>query len=111
MLAGKDLKRLPIDRHLSKYEVFGCESQVWLQCDVVNDRVILLADSQSKIVRGLLAIVFEPIENMSLADILDFDLQAYLAELGLSKHLSQSRGNGLHAVVETILAKCKNVIK
>jgi cysteine desulfurase/selenocysteine lyase len=107
MLAGKGLKRLPIDKRLNKYEVFGCESQVWLQCDVVEDRVILLADSQSKIVRGLLAIVFEPLENMSLAEILDFDLQAYLADLGLSKHLSQSRGNGLHAVVERILTECK----
>jgi cysteine desulfurase/selenocysteine lyase len=111
MLAGKGLKRLPLDRRLPQYEVFGCENQVWLQCDVLDDRLILLADSQSKIVRGLLAIVFEPIENMNLADILYFDLQAYLAGLGLSKHLSQSRGNGLHAVMETILAESKNVIK
>jgi cysteine desulfurase/selenocysteine lyase len=111
MLAGKGLNRLPIDQRQGEYEVFGCESQVWLKCDVVEDRVILLADSGSKIVRGLLAIVFEPIEHMRVEELAGFDLQAYLAALGLSKHLSQSRGNGLRAVMETIMAKCESALQ
>jgi cysteine desulfurase/selenocysteine lyase len=50
--------------------------------------------------------MFEPLSNMPLQRIRHFDLQGYLEELGLAKHLSQSRGNGLLAVVEKIKGSC-----
>lgn len=99
MLAGKTLKRLDdTNRHLAK-ELFGCESQVWLICEVQNGRVILHADSPSKIVRGLIAILFEPLEQLALNEVQYFDTHAYMAKLGLAKYLSESRGNGINAVL------------
>jgi cysteine desulfurase/selenocysteine lyase len=99
MLAGKSLKRLDdTNRHLAK-ELFGCESQVWLICEIQNGRLILHADSPSKIVRGLIAILFEPLEKLDLDEIQYFDTQAYMSELGLARYLSESRGNGINAVL------------
>lgn len=99
MLAGKTLNRLDdTNRHLAK-ELFGCESQVWLICEVQNGRLILHADSPSKIVRGLIAILFEPLEQLVLSEVQYFDTHAYMSKLGLAKYLSESRGNGINAVL------------
>ncbi|MFQ3237309.1 MAG: cysteine desulfurase/selenocysteine lyase [Paraglaciecola sp.] len=106
MLAGKQLNKLPMDDRIGQYEVFGCESLVWLKCETQCNQLLLSADSPSKIVRGLLAIIFEPLANMPLQQIRHFDLPNYLDQLGLAKHLSQSRGNGLLAVVDKIKRNC-----
>lgn len=106
MLAGKQLNKLPMEDRIGQYEVFGCESLVWLKCELQGQQLLLSADSPSKIVRGLLAIIFEPMGNMPLQHIRSFDLQHYLDELGLAKYLSPSRGNGLLAVVEKIKRHC-----
>ena len=102
MLAGKQLKRIPEEQRVPNNEVFGCESQVWLTCRIKGQHLELFADSPSKIVRGLLAILFEEMETKTIPQLNEFDVEAYLKELGLAKHLSQSRGNGLQAVVDKI---------
>lgn len=106
MLAGKDLVRLPESLKSKEYQVFGCESQVWLNCELHDNKLRLQGDSPSKIVRGLLAIIFEVLEGKTPQQVILFNINAYLAELGLSHHLSQSRGNGLMAVVEKIRQFC-----
>ncbi|WP_339767311.1 SufS family cysteine desulfurase [uncultured Paraglaciecola sp.] len=102
MLAGKQLNKLPSDDHIGQYEVMGCESQVWLKCEKQGNYLALSAYSPSKIVRGLLAIIFEPLTHLTIKQIKLFDLHAYLDDLGLGRHVSQSRGNGLQAVIEQI---------
>ncbi len=102
MLAGKQLHKLLPEDHIGQYEVMGCESQVWLKCVVRDNHLILAAHSPSKIVRGLLAIIFEPLARLTVRQIKQFSLHDYLHALGLGKHVSQSRGNGLQAVIEQI---------
>lgn len=106
MLAGKGLKRLPTEYQIEANQVFGCESQVWLTCQLLGDRVVLEGESPSKIIRGLLAIIFEVLQDMSKQQIIDFELRDYLQQLGLSHHLSESRGNGMVAVVAKIKQFC-----
>jgi cysteine desulfurase/selenocysteine lyase len=107
MMAGKELNRLPVHLQVAEYEVNGCESQVWLSCEVKEQQVHLQGDSPSKIVRGLLAIIFEVLEGRNVQSIAVFDMAAYLQQLGLSRHLSPSRGNGLFAVVHFIQLQCE----
>jgi cysteine desulfurase/selenocysteine lyase len=106
MLAGKQLNKLTHEEHRGEYEVKGCESQVWLRCDNLGGLLQLKADSPSKIVRGLLAIMFEVLQNKPVEQVLVFDMSVYLQQLGLAKHLSQSRGNGLQAVLDEIVDYC-----
>jgi cysteine desulfurase / selenocysteine lyase len=107
MIAGKELNRLPVHLQVAEYEVNGCESQVWLSCEVKNQHLHLQGDSPSKIVRGLLAIIFEVLQGQNVQSIAVFDMAAYLQQLGLSRHLSPSRGNGLLAVVQFIKLQCE----
>jgi cysteine desulfurase/selenocysteine lyase len=68
---------------------------------------VLEGDSPSKIVRGLLAVVFEALSGKTAHQVLMFNLADYLKTLHLGKHLSQSRGNGLSAVVDKIIEYCQ----
>ncbi|GGD54766.1 SufE family protein [Lacimicrobium alkaliphilum] len=103
MLAGKQLPILPESLRTTQYEVQGCESQVWLQMTTAQQQITLRAFSPSKIVRGLLALICEALAGKTPEQIKAFDLQRYLAEINLERHLSQSRNNGLHQVMQAIL--------
>jgi cysteine desulfurase/selenocysteine lyase len=107
MLAGKSLDRLPDSEKSPDTEVFGCESQVWVKCSVIDGHLILAGDSASKIIRGLLALMFEALAKKTAAQVLTFSLKDYLASLGLARHLSETRGNGLAAVAEKIKQFCE----
>lgn len=107
MLAGKGLDRLQDQFKTDASAVHGCESQVWIRCLIEDNRLVLEGDSASKIVRGLLAVIFEALSGKTPNQVLTFNLADYLETLHLGKHLSQSRGNGLSAVVNTIFTFCQ----
>jgi cysteine desulfurase/selenocysteine lyase len=107
MLAGKGLVRLQDQYKTDASAVSGCESQVWIRCFIEEDALVLEGDSPSKIVRGLLAVVFEALSGKTANQVLDFNLADYLETLRLGQHLSQSRGNGLSAVVDKITEYCQ----
>ena len=107
MLAGKALVRLQHQYKTDKAAVNGCESQVWIRCFIDDGKVMLQGDSPSKIVRGLLAVVFEALSGKTANQVLVFNLADYLDTLHLGQHLSQSRGNGLSAVVDKIFEYCQ----
>ena len=100
-------KRLPVMSDVIKTEqitVSGCESQVWLLAQQVHDRWYFHADSDARIVRGLIAIVLAAFDGLTAPEIAQLDVGDYFAQLGLIEHLSPSRGNGLKAIVEQIQA-------
>jgi cysteine desulfurase/selenocysteine lyase len=107
MLAGKGLVRLQDQYKTDASAVFGCESQVWIRCFIEEGSLVLEGDSPSKIVRGLLVVVFEALSGKTANQVLAFNLADYLETLRLGKHLSQSRGNGLSAVVDKITEYCQ----
>lgn len=107
MLAGKCLNRLQDQYKTETAAVHGCESKVWIRCGMDDGKIVLEGDSPSKIVRGLLAVVFEALSGKTAHQVRVFNLGDYLATLQLGRHLSQSRGNGLSAVVNRIIEYCQ----
>lgn len=98
-------KKLPVLDEALKQEkvlVSGCESSVWLILENVDGHWHIQADSDARIVRGLIAIVLAAFNGKTSQQILDFDLEHYFEQLNLINHLSPSRGNGLKAIVEVI---------
>ncbi|ORT49241.1 Fe-S metabolism protein SufE [Vibrio sp. qd031] len=103
-------KLLPVMSDTNKeqlVEVAGCESQVWLYCEPVKVGKLSFwqvhADSDARIVRGLIAIVQAAFNGQTSETILGFDVAEYFEKLGLIEHLSPSRGNGLRAIVDQII--------
>lgn len=99
---GKKLPQMPEELKSEQVTVSGCESQVWLVSEQVDGHWHFCADSDARIVRGLIALVMAAYEGKSSQEIQQFDIDAYFEQLGLIAHLSPSRGNGLKAIVEQI---------
>lgn len=77
----------------------GCQSQVWIRAQEKDGQVSFSADSDSVIVKGILALLLRVLNERSRAEIALADLY-FLREIGLSTHLSPARANGLALIVE-----------
>ena len=100
---GKQLPAVPPEWRGEEQELPGCESQVWLLSHQDGAGIWhFAADSQARIVRGLLAVVLAALNHQSAETIRATDMAGYFETLQLAKHLSPSRGNGLRAMVEAI---------
>ncbi len=99
---GKQLPSMPDELKCDQVTISGCESQVWLLSEQQGEKWYFCADSDARIVRGLIAIVMAAFDGQTAAEITAFDVEAYFSELGLIQHLSPSRGNGLKAIVTAV---------
>ncbi|AYA66602.1 MULTISPECIES: SufE family protein [unclassified Alteromonas] len=107
---GKSIPGLPDDEKTPDKLVKGCQSSVWLESRVENGLVKFSVDSDAVIVQGLLALVMAAYNNKTPRQILDFDVDAYFAELDLERHITPTRGNGLRAIVAKIQALAKRSV-
>ncbi|ALR92255.1 cysteine desulfurase sulfur acceptor subunit CsdE [Vibrio alginolyticus] len=99
---GKKLPQMPEELKSEQVTVSGCESLVWLVSQEQDGVWHFCADSDARIVRGLIALVMAAYDGKTADQIQAFDIDAYFGQLGLVSHLSPSRGNGLKAIVEQI---------
>ena len=83
-------------------KVHGCASQVWLVPRIENGIFRFRGDSDAMIVRGLIAVLVALYDGLPPAEVLKVDAAAELSRLGLDRHLSAQRSNGLRAMVARI---------
>ena len=86
-------------------KVEGCISQVWLKSQVEKNgspRLHFTGDSDSAIVKGLVAILRVVYSGKTADEILAVDLESVFRDLGLEQHLSPNRRNGFFSMVEQI---------
>lgn len=103
---GKTLAPLSEEEHNDETHVEGCVSQVWLVTeDEGNSHLTFRGDSDSQIVKGLIAILLVMFSGKSPKEILDTDAETLLGKLGLDQHLTPQRANGLAAMVRRIKAE------
>ena len=69
----------------------------------------LRAASDSAIVSGLVALLLRVYSGQSARDILDSD-PSFINAIGLGKHLSPTRSNGLASMVKTIKAHAAHAV-
>ncbi|MDN7124408.1 SufE family protein [Pseudidiomarina sp. 1APP75-32.1] len=96
------LPPFPQEKRVPEHEVHGCEAKVWLLSEWQNERLLLQLDSASRVVKGLLALIFLALHQATPAQVAAFELDALLHQLGLQDLVSTSRRNGLRAVVSAI---------
>lgn len=102
---GGELDRLPPEACVESNRVQGCQSNVWLTVDKTADdppRVVFHADSDSQIVRGLIAVLIEILSDRTPAQIVEFDVESVFDRMQLRQHLSRQRSNGLHAMIQRV---------
>ena len=100
---GNELKPLDEKYKTEQNLIDGCQSRVWLQCDLVDGKLVFTADSDALIVKGIIALLIQVISGHTPKEILDADLY-FINKIGLRDHLSPTRSNGLLAMVKQIKA-------
>jgi cysteine desulfuration protein SufE len=98
---GRELPEFDKDFRNDKNRIEGCQSQVWMNARLEDDRVIVEADSDAMIVKGLIAILLRAYSGFTPADILSVPPD-FLQKIGIDKHLSPTRKNGLGAMLKQI---------
>lgn len=102
---GKKLPGLPAECKSEANRVHGCQAMVWLTLErdpADHSRFRINADSDAFIVRGLISVLLLMFDRRTADEIAAVDARQTLSRLGLDRHLSPTRKNGLFAMVERI---------
>ena len=98
---GNDLAPLDDKYKTDDNLIDGCQSRVWVQCDLVDGRMQLRAESDALIVKGIVALLLRVLSGKTPQEIIDADLY-FIDRIGLREHLSPTRANGLLAMIKQI---------
>jgi cysteine desulfuration protein SufE len=98
---GKSLPLINSENKLDENLIKGCQSKVWLHSDFQNDTLILTADSDAILTKGIVALLLRVYTNQNPKDIMESDNE-FINEIGLKEHLSPTRANGLVSMIKKI---------
>lgn len=98
---GKDLPLIDEQYKTPEYLIKGCQSQVWLHADYQDGKILFTADSDAVITKGLVALVVSVLSGFTPREIAGAELY-FVEKIGLSKHLSPTRSNGLLSMLKQI---------
>ena len=108
---GKSNAALAPEERTEATRVRGCASQVWLVATPEADqRLSLRAESDAMIVSGLIALLIRLFSDQPAQDILAFEADAFLNEIGVSGALTAQRSNGLASMLERIRSHASNML-
>ena len=108
-----ELARLlpPVDETLRQepYLYRGCQSQVWLRVRVQNEQFYLDADSDTLLIRGVLALFREVLDGQPVTAVAqaNFDL---LNDLGIREHFSAVRTGNIAGLLPELQRRLRNVL-
>lgn len=98
---GRKLPALPEEYRKPGNLIKGCQSRVWVGTELKDGCMQIMADSDSLITKGLIALFVRLLSGLSPAEILSADLKR-LDECGLKEHLASTRANALSTMAATI---------
>jgi len=98
---GRKLPEFPGEWKTEDNKIHGCQSQVWLRTEMLDDRMHINGTSDAAIVSGLIAVLLRVFSDRRPHDILATGAD-FISEIGFDQHLSPTRSNGLHAMLKAI---------
>lgn len=106
---GKKLPPLAAGEMTDDKLLAGCQSRVWLHLEGDAGRVMIRANSDAAIVSGLIALLIQVYSGCSARQIVETE-PYFIREIGLADHLSPTRANGLHAMLNAIKAHAQSLL-
>lgn len=100
---GRNLPPLPAELHSEENRVHGCQSQVWMDArvDPETGRLRIAADSDAILVKGLIGLLLRLYDDCPPGEIVENPPEV-LDRIGLKRHLTPGRANGLHEMIRRI---------
>lgn len=98
--AGNDLPPMDEKLKIPQNLIDGCQSSVWLSANLDADgHVHYQADSNTSIVKGIIALLVSVLDGHTPDEIINADLH-FINDIGLGENLSPYRANGLLAMLK-----------
>jgi len=104
---GRKLPPFPDALKIEANRLLGCQSMVWIVANGDAQRMDFHAISDSAIVSGLIFLALRVYSGRSAREILATD-PGYIDAIGLAKHLSPTRSNGLAALLAFIQERARS---
>src|SRR5580692_4465402 len=98
---GRKLPPFPDEWADDAHRVPGCQSRVWMEAILRDDKLFFAGISDAAIVSGLIALLLRVYSGRSPEEILATD-PVFLKDLGLLEALSTNRGNGIAAMARAV---------
>ncbi len=103
---GRQLPEFPDQWRTEQNRIHGCQSQVWIHSEMRGDRLHFDGVSDALIVNGLIAVLLRVYSDRRPEDILATEPD-FITKIGFNAHLSPTRSNGLHAMVQDIYKRAR----
>jgi cysteine desulfuration protein SufE len=104
---GRKLPTFPDAWKIDEHRLHGCQSMVWIVPSGDARKLDFAAASDSAIVSGLIYLALRVYSGRTAEEILATDAR-YIGDIGLAKHLSPTRSNGLAALLAFIKARASD---
>lgn len=101
---AKRLEVFPEADKISDNKVSGCVSQVYITADLVDGKVKYQGDSDSQLVKGLVALLIKGLDGLPPEDILQVTPD-FIQATGLNVSLTPSRANGFYNIFRMMQQK------
>ena len=98
---GKQLPPMAEEHKSEETRIHGCQSNVWVYPELSDAVLHLEGDSESAIVKGLVAMVLRVWNGQPPQEVAQSDLE-FIENIGLKQHLSSTRSNGLASMIKQI---------
>ena len=98
---GKNLGVFPEEKKTEDRLIKGCQSRVWLDCEVKDGRLFFTADSDAIITKGIISLLIGVYSGRTPEEIASDDF-SFVEQIGLKENLSPTRANGLVSMISTI---------
>ena len=98
---GKNLKPYPEGKRTDENLIKGCQSRVWLDCELKDGCIYMVADSDAIITRGIISLLVDLYSGRTPQEILASDFSV-VDRIGLRENLSPTRANGLVSMIDRI---------
>lgn len=106
---GRKLPPLSEEEKRDDKLLAGCQSKVWLYQEGDENCIMIRANSDAAIVSGLIALLIKVYSGCSAKEIVETE-PFFVDQIGLREHLSPTRANGLHSMLNAIKTHAKSLI-
>lgn len=98
---GEQMPQMPENSKTEDNIIKGCQSKVWLDANMQNNRLIFIADSNTSITKGLISLLVQVLSGQQPKDILNAELY-FIDRIGMGNLIGSQRSQGLAHMIRQI---------
>ncbi len=108
---GQSLEPMPQALKTDATLVRGCSAQVWLYPTGDAQHLHFLADSNAAITKGVVALVIASVQDRTLDEVAQMDIEAKLAPFDLRNQLSSNRTQGVPNMIHLVREHAQRLLE